>query len=390
MTQEILFSGRDWQRLRSHLPSAAEFSATAFELGAFRQARGVPSAEALLRLALVYGAGPLSLSGTAAWAASAEIAKLSDVALLSRLRQAERWIGQIAGQLLPVQPPCGGAGLRHRLLAVDATTVKAPGAQSPPWRLHVSYDLVSGRIDHIEISDATGGEALARFPLRDGDIAICDAGYGHVPDIASARRQGADIVVAIAWNNIVLRQTDGQRLDILSHLRAAAPQQRVLDLPCIAVGARGTIECPVRLIATRRSPQSAERRKRRCRDAAHAKGRTLDDRTLEAAEWILLLTTLPAAATATDVLQLYRWRWQVELLFKRLKSLLDFGDLKAKDPHLVQTCLAAKIVAALLVDRLTQESLRTFPLGRRRRSPPPRALGDPKRDDPGHSLARPA
>ena len=64
------------------LPAEIDVAGSARARRAFVRARGVASAEALLRLALVYGATALSLRGTAAWAAASGLADISDVALL--------------------------------------------------------------------------------------------------------------------------------------------------------------------------------------------------------------------------------------------------------------------------------------------------------------------
>ena len=50
------------------------------------------------------------------------------------------------------------------------------------------------------------------------------------------------------------------------------------------------------------------------------------------AEWVLIFTTLPPALLPTaTVAALYRVRWQVELVIKRLKSLLDIDPLRARE-----------------------------------------------------------
>ena len=51
------------------------------------------------------------------------------------------------------------------------------------------------------------------------------------------------------------------------------------------------------------------------------------------------------------VLEIYRLRWQIELLFKRLKSLLDFDELPAHTEPLVRAWLLARLLAAALADR---------------------------------------
>jgi IS4 transposase len=93
------------------------------------------------------------------------------------------------------------------------------------------------------------------------------------------------------------------------------------------------------------------------------KSEKVDPRTLEAAGYIFVLTSLEESITAAQVLHLYRFRWQVELAFKRLKSILHFDQLPGKDPALARTTLYAKLLAALLLEDYTTKFLAIFPWG---------------------------
>jgi hypothetical protein len=71
---------------------------------------------------------------------------------------------------------------------------------------------------------------------------------------------------------------------------------------------------------------------------ASRKGHKTDPRSLQAAGFRMLLTSLPStSATADEVVRLYRLRCQIELAFKRLKSLGGFAELQASDPRLVRS-----------------------------------------------------
>ena len=77
---------------------------------------------------------------------------------------------------------------------------------------------------------------------------------------------------------------------------------------------------------------------------------------------MMLLTSLGAdRATPDEVAQLYRMRWQVELAFKRLKSLGRFGDLQASDPRLARSWLLAHLIAAVLIETSLGEGLDSPP-----------------------------
>ena len=52
------------------------------------------------------------------------------------------------------------------------------------------------------------------------------------------------------------------------------------------------------------------------------------------------------------MLELYRCRWQVELAFKRLKSILATGHLKKTDPIGAKAWLQGKLLAAVIIEAL--------------------------------------
>lgn len=115
-----------WESLLKMLPEGFDLDATLRESGAWQRRRAITTAQTLLRLALIWSLGGLSLRATAAWAQAQQLARLSDVALLKRLRKATAWFGQILGATLAQRAgasavePC-----RSRLCMVDATTVPA-------------------------------------------------------------------------------------------------------------------------------------------------------------------------------------------------------------------------------------------------------------------------
>ena len=126
----------------------------------------------------------------------------------------------------------------------------------------------------------------------------------------------------------------------------------------------GTPAVPGRLIAVRKSPQAAEKSRRKLRAAARKKGKTPAARTLEAAAFVFAFTTVPGEQLAAPaVLEVYRFRWQIELAFKRLKGLLALDEMTAKDPALCRTFLCIKLLGALLVEQLSHHWVDFSPWG---------------------------
>lgn len=105
----------------------------------------------------------------------------------------------------------------------------------------------------------------------------------------------------------------------------------------------------VRIVAMRKSPRTAEKARKAARKHGHPVARD----TLEAADYVWVLTTLPeTAADAAEILAGYRLQWPIEIAFKRIKSLLLIDETRAFDPDLAQTDLLVKLLGAVLVDAI--------------------------------------
>lgn len=368
----------DWPYLLSFLP--ADLAQSARAAGAFQRRRGVDSAATLLRLALTYAATGGALRTVAAWADAQGLAQLSDVALLKRLRAAAPWLGQLLTELLAREVPLPTAtALPLQIRLQDATTVSRPGSKGTDWRIHLGFELQSLQMDAVELTDATGGETLTRVPVRPGEVWVADRGYAHRAGLAHCVAAGGHVVVRLNWQNVPLQHPEGTPFDLLAALRAL-PEATCGDFPVQTAPDAAHALAPVsgRLVALRKSPAQAEASRRKLLRAARKKGKTPDPRTLEAAGYVFLFTTLPVTVlSAAAVLDLYRFRWQIELAFKRMKSLLTLDEMTAKDPALCRTFLFGKLLLYALTERLC----------RPRGAFPPWGYGRPASAACGHPVA---
>jgi DDE family transposase len=341
-----------WPEVRAHLPSDFDLEQTARARGAFTRVREVKDAESLLRLALAYGGCGMSLRETCAWAETAGVASLSDASLIERLCKAAPWLGDIVAALLNEQAKVpGGRWAGYRLRALDTTAICEPGADRTTWRLHVGYDLATGQADQIELTDGGGAESLRRFAFRPGDIVLADRGYARSRDLRLVIEAGAHFIVRTGWNSVRLLRPDGGAFDLFATLDAQIEQEGEVTVR-VDEGAEVAEPLLLRLVVRRKSPQQAEAEQKRLRKNAKKRGTKLDPRTLEAAKYILLLSSLPATSFPTaDVLALYRFRWQLELAFKRMKSLAGLDQLAAKKPDLARAWLYARLIVFLIAEQ---------------------------------------
>ena len=364
-------TGDDWAGLLARLPTGVDLEATAAEQGALVRRRGVADATRLLRLALVYGGTALSLRSVAAWAKAAAVADLSDVALMYRLQGAEAWLGWLLQELLSAElgalaAAAGPGGWRLRL--IDGTALAPPGgAAGIAWRVHAGFDLGRRRFDHLELTTGQDSESLERFTAVPGEILIADRFYAKAKGVHHVAGQGGHLILRRGLTSCRLLTAEGAPLDgkaILALARTGTDQGAVVDRPVLVPAPDDLAIAPraARLIIQRKPPDAAARARRRATRKATRQHYAPRHRQLEAADYLMLMTTLPAEAMpARQIIALYRLRWQIELAFKRLKSLIGLADLAAKEPRLARAALYAKLILAVLCESLVGHVLARSP-----------------------------
>lgn len=339
--------------LFQYLPSSVDLEATARRSGALIRRREVKSAVDLLRIILGYSVCDWSLRLLGVCCELWGLGHLSKVALRKRLQHSVRWLGMLIVAILRARrlrlPNHAGVRLRIQ----DASVITEPGSTGTDWRLHLSLNLGDACMDGVELTDAHGGETLVRFPVQPGEIRLADIGYAHASGMGPLLEAGGELVVRINWQNLPLETEDGARFDLVGWLREldrtpAGAQEQIVRLST----PQGRFA--LRLIVCPLPPEKVEAARRRARKASQKKKHNVDARTLLAAGFVLLLTNLPASRWSTrEVLDLYRIRWQVEMLIKRLKSLLVLDGLRAKDRLLAQAYLLGKVLGALLLEEMS-------------------------------------
>lgn len=336
-----------WPYLVSFLGGEERVSDVAYATGAFVRRREIQSPVEMLQLLCTWSVAGASLRETAALAAEAGMADVSNVALIKRFKRAGDWLGVLLADVLGQVERPSGATLRLRV--VDASSITRDGGRGTDARLHLSLDLATHRIDHLELTDNRAGESLERFVFKAGDVVLADRGYAHRGGLASVARTGAHFIVRMPWSNVPLEAPDGTPVDLLGTLRTlgeATPEEQAVQFRA----PDGEL-LPCRLVAIRLSePAAAVARQRALKE--RKKHGAIDPRTLEAAGYVFVLTNLPQEISAASVLQLYDFRWQVEMKFKTLKSVLHLGDLHVRTPELIRVYITAKLLVALLVDKL--------------------------------------
>lgn len=335
------------------------------ELGAVKRWRKIPDAETLLRILLIHLAEGCSLRETAVISKEAGLAHLSDVAILDRLRCAGAWFQWINRGLMENwcdSVPEKVYGTRWQIHLVDATCVKEPGPTGSSWRIHYKIGLPSLLCEEFHLARPKGdGESFKRFSVQAGDLFIGDRAYGVRPSICHVTSQGGEVLTRFAISNLPLLSRRGEPFVLLEKLRKLKGTQ-IADWPVLL--RHDAQEVSGRVCAVRKSRQAAEQARKQVLRQAQKQGFQAKAETLEAADYVYVFTTLEGdELSARNVLEMYRGRWQVELVFKRLKSIMELGHLRKIDPESTKSWLQGKLLVAFLVESLLRNAESFFPWG---------------------------
>lgn len=338
-----------WQTIASFLPS--EYEALAAEHKQVETKYGnakIRDAGTLLRFILLHVGAEIPLRQTVALMAEAGLPTLSPMRLHKKLGRSVPYLRDLVSRM--VDWPTQGALERwgdYVFCAVDATVVCGPGSTGTDARIHTKLRLADVSLADVQVTDERGGETLRRFHWEPGELAVGDRAYFTPHGIQHVLDAGADVLVRYRLETVELRDTDGNVLDVLDRVSHLAVGD-TLDFDVMTK--LPDRFAPGRIVAYRLPDEAVERARERLR---REKGSQLSARVYESAKYVLLFTTASRGRLAANrCLEGYRLRWQIELQFKRWKSLCGFDAMPNQRDDTTLAWLYAKVLLGLILDRM--------------------------------------
>ena len=354
----------DWDLLVSFLPN--QWKELAGETGALKGLRKDKSADGLLRTLLIHLGCGHSLRETVVRARKANLADLSDVALLKRLRKSKAWLHALCVELIREQGVAASAARGFQVRTFDATTVKESGRTGSLWRLHYSVSLPSLVCDFFKLTATEGpgtSKSFARFRIREGDCILAGRGYSTAVGIQQVAAAGGHVTVRVNRGALPLQTESGRVFDLWSAVSELGSAGAIGVWPTQVAAKRGP---PVtgRVCAIRKTEQAIKIALASIGTEAGPKGRQVKPSNPQCARHVIVFTTFPASEfPAVSVLEWYRVRWRVEAVFQRFKALAHLGHLPKYDEDSAQAWFYGKLLVALLVEKLIHHAIAISPWG---------------------------
>lgn len=321
-----------------------------YETKAIERKRTVQTPEELLVMCLYYIYGA-SLLETSQLAKMNGTGKMSDVAFMKRFAKSSRWFQWITKNIKPgdmchYQKPV--ILKEYNVTAIDASDVYTKSAVKQAWHLHYALDLFSLNCQQYKITDEKTGETLKNFEIRKKDLIIADRAYATITGMEYCLENGGDFILRIRNKAFNLYNAEREQVFLTDWLKTLDG-----DASCAMFYYRDSQKNykNVRICALPKTEEEIKKEEKRLKKKESKKQIKISDDTKFSHRYMFVATSLPETFTAEDILSIYRLRWQMEMVFKRYKSILGAGSVPVKTKEATEAWINGKMMLALLIEK---------------------------------------
>ena len=338
-------------RLLKEMPEGYEKAC--FETKAIQRKRGIEKPDDLMMLSLFHLINGCSLTEISAIANLTKLGNVSDVAFMNRFANCNDWFLWIISQLVSEGAISYNKPKwleQYNIYGIDASDVKEKGRSGRIHRLHFALDIFKLRSSQYKITTNKIGESICNFEVGANDLVVADRGYVSIKGIEHCTNNSGHFIFRYKKNSFKVYDSDGEVVNLLEHMRKTNDDEP-LDMKVFSIGNKGE-KIPLRICARRKTTDAIATTQKKLRRREQKNQAKMADETKEFNEYIVLVTNLSDEIPANEILDVYRLRWQIEIYFKRLKSIMDFGELPKRRFDSVMAWLNGKLMIAILIEMI--------------------------------------
>ena len=230
------------------------------------------------------------------------------------------------------------------------------GASSPSsMRIQLIHDYITGRI-YVMIGDTKMCDAPALQNVVDSDILdlsgkclfLSDLGYFKIDTFKNIHSKEMFFISKLSFG-VSLSDASGEKIDLERLMKSS----EAFDIPVVIAGSK------FRLTGQKLSDADINKRLRKAARSAQCKrGNTISDKYRLFLQYALTLTNLPELFTISALFTVYRLRWQIELIFKAWKSILQIHKIRSARIPRVMCQVYGKLIVAVVSMQIADEGRR--------------------------------
>lgn len=269
----------------------------------------------------------------------------------------------------------GIAGIKNKFSAVkvtDATSFQLPSelavfygsnggdTSGSSVKIHQSYDLVKGQILDFHITDGKANDTRyweeGNLRIASGELHLSDLGYYTLNHLQEIAQKGAYFISRYKTQTNLYIKNEAGALEPLDLASIVSDVKENIDIKEVFLGEKQKI--PVRLVIEKLPEEVKNKRLQKLK--SHHANQSKQKKTYQISElkkllcgYNLFLTNVPQEVlTLSQITQFYRLRWQIELLFKIWKSLLEIDKIGKMSIFRFECYLYGKLIAILLTNQI--------------------------------------
>jgi Transposase DDE domain len=227
-------------------------------------------------------------------------------------------------------------------------------ASSANCKVQLCYEYLHGTLSFFDIIPGKNSDKgyASKLPelIGQGDLLIADLGYFCLQSLKSIADSGAYFISRLLVGTTLYDEATLRLIDLRRVLEKSTGNAYQMD---VVMGLQKKTQVRCRLICLRVGDDIAQTRRRKLNKNAAKKGRTVSQLNLFMSGWTLMVTNVPREWLPPEMVRpFYMLRWQIELLFKQLKSVLAIHKSMTGKEHRFRCELLGKLIVAILIHRI--------------------------------------
>jgi len=326
------------------------------ETGAITRSRKIKTPEELLRLNLLYQTSGGSFGKTSAMLKFTEENSLNKNAVYERILKSKEWLRWMCentcretGYLAPRPEWLEG----KTVCLIDGTNESKRGSKQADFRLHYCMELFTVKMREMLLTEAVEGEKLSRFHnIGKNDVILADRMFGTLQGISHLIEKECEYVLRLKSGAFNLYDKTQEKVELSSYFDYLAENESGDGLFWYK---KDNQYHQIRICAVRKTEEAVQTGITQIKKSNSKEKRgKVTQKQREYNHFIIVATNL-FNQSATRIMELYRMRWQIELVFKRFKSIFNYDEMPSKLKDSAETWFYGKLLVAALCESLVNK-----------------------------------
>ena len=223
------------------------------------------------------------------------------------------------------------------------------GASKSAMKLDFIYDVINCLVYRVKISSATINDQINSKEilkcLKLGSLVIRDLGYFTIDCLRKVGERAFYLSRLSITTNVYFNKNDNEPIDLPAYLKKLHAEKKDSSNIKVYIGRLEKFE--TRLVAEK-VPQTVltQRKKRYRKERKKAPSQYYT-------EWcgysIFITNIQETMFSGKMIIELYKIRWQIELVFKNLKSNIEINIIKGTNKHRIESLIYGKLITIVVM-----------------------------------------